>query len=136
MKRKQQFRHICRMASGYNSRSQPKLATIHTSDILEKLKQTKGDNWDFFFLLVSTRGIEDRLRRGTPSGQHDTNLEGEDDSDTGGEDDDNDQMDNDDDVNTTGNTPNQHHYLLNMILRLRINHHQHHHHHQNHKHSL
>ena len=105
MKQKQQFRHICRMASEYNSRSQPKLATIHTNDILEKLKQTKGDNRDFFFLLVSTGGIEDRPRRGTPSGQHDTNLEGEDDSDTGGEDDDNDQMDNDDDVNTSENTP-------------------------------
>ena len=82
-----------------------KLAKIHTIDIFEKLTQTDGDNRDFFFLFVSTRGIEDRSRRPTSNEQHGTNSEGEDDSDTGGEDDNNIQMDTDDNVNTTGNTP-------------------------------
>ena len=93
------------MASGYHKSNLHKLNKIRTSEILEKLTQTDGDNRDFFFLLVSTRGKEDRPRRSTPDGQHDTNLEGEDDSDISSEDDDIDQMDTDDNVNTTGNTP-------------------------------
>ena len=93
------------MASGYHKSNLHKLNKIRTSEILEKLTQTDGDNRDFFFLLVSTRGRENRHRRSTPDGQHDTNLEGEDDSDISSEDDDNDQMDTDDNVNTTGNTP-------------------------------
>ena len=95
------------MASGYvySNRNQPKLAKICTSDTLEKLTQTNGDNRDFFFLLVSTRGKEDISRRPTSDRQHGTNLESEDDSDTEGEEDDNNQMDTGDNVNTTRNTP-------------------------------
>ena len=96
-----------RMASGYNSRKKPKLDKIRTSEIFKILTKTDGDNRDLFFLLVSTRGTEDRSRRPTSDGQHDTNLKGEDDSDISSEDDDNDQMDTytGDNVNTTGNTP-------------------------------
>ena len=94
-----------RMACGYNSRKKPKLDKIRTSEIFKILTEPNSDNRDLFFLLVSTRGTEDRSRRPTSDGQHDTNLKGEDDSDISSEDDDNDQMDADDNVNITGNTP-------------------------------
>ena len=48
------------MASGYSGHMKPpKLAKIRTSDILQELTQTNGNNRDLFFLLVSTRGKED-----------------------------------------------------------------------------